>query len=98
MEVHDCNFRPDLGMGCINDRCPLHRAMRVFAANLRIAAALCRSHTLGEGFGYEWATREPVWPRWEPGCQRDASEVEKIREMPGAYRDIYGDRSKWRAP
>lgn len=65
--------------------------------NLTIGAGLCRAHDLGAGFGYEWATREPFWPRWEPGCKRDASEAEEARRQPGAFADIYGDRSKWRA-
>ena len=52
MEAHDCNFH-DVLQRCINDRCPLHRALRLLAANLATAAALCEAFRQGfeEGFG-----------------------------------------------
>ena len=77
---------------------PLRCAMRTLAHNLAIVAACERAFSLGVGFGYEWATREPFWPRWESGCGKNASDAEEARRQPGAFADIYGDRSKWRAP
>jgi hypothetical protein len=46
MEAHDCNWHEGARI-CINDRCPLHRAMRKFAANLYIAGALCAAFDSG---------------------------------------------------
>ena len=71
-------------------------AIETLAANLAIGAALCRAHHIGEGSGYEWATRKPFWPRWEPGCGHDATRAETARKQPGAFADIYGDRARWR--
>lgn len=71
MEAHDCNFRPDLGMGCINGRCPLHRAMRRLGDNLAIAGVLCHSHRLGRVDRHTeiWQGKQSR-QRWFPGCGR----------------------------
>ena len=67
-EAHDCNWRD--GIGCINDRCVLHRAMRALSANLVIAAGLCRAFLLGCWYGnesvYLMGDEEPT--EWRPGC------------------------------
>jgi hypothetical protein len=70
--------------------------LATLAHNLAIAGGLCRAHKLGAGFGYEWATREPFYPRWEPGCGSDAALAEEARRKPGAFADIYGSRENWR--
>lgn len=65
MEAHDCNFHDEL-QRCINDRCPLHRAMRKLASNLQIAALLCRAHKNAIEGGWAMNTI------WSPGCGRSA--------------------------
>jgi hypothetical protein len=80
MESHDCNFRDDIGMGCINDRCPLHRAMRHLASNLSAAAVLCRAFSLGHVRGVYRPTvndshhyiDEYERTVWRPGCGKQA--------------------------
>lgn len=69
MEAHDCNSREDLGVGCINARCPLHRAMRSLAANLAIGAALCLSFVLGQMRGGRDLFYSSMW---QPGCGKEA--------------------------
>lgn len=79
MEPHDCSwfeFAYSRGAACINDRCPLHRAMRALAGNLAIGAALCRAHRLGVKYGIEhmvtsWNGGGWTYP-FEPGCGRSA--------------------------
>jgi hypothetical protein len=81
-----------------NCRVALERALNALTTSLSIAGALCRAHAVGEGSGYEWATRVPFYPRWEPGCRRDIHLAEDERKQPGAFADIYGDRANWRKP
>ena len=68
LEPHDCNFRDDIG--CINDRCPLHRAMRALARCLRDAAACERAFSLGVKYA------DDLWDvdgkRWRSGSLRRA--------------------------
>lgn len=77
MEPHDCNFSDSL-QACINDRCPLHRAMRAFANCLRDAAFGCaafergyahRSARMWSDFRRDYVYRDDSW---FPGCQRAA--------------------------
>ena len=88
----------DAPLAAFDSAVQMRAALCCLAHNLAVAAALCRSHDLGCGFGYEWATGEPFWPRWEPGCGRDAGDAEARRRMPGAFAAIYGDRERWRVP
>lgn len=74
MEPHDCNFRH---ASCINDRCPLHRAMRCLARCLRDGAALAWSFQLGWRAGYDAcpcgdSVRDLFPDHWRPGCRRNA--------------------------
>lgn len=81
-EAHDCSWHLLSGRPvCINDRCPLHRGMRVLSASLAIAGALCRAFELGKqwqrtfdllpGGKYQRAIRV-VDVAWRPGCGRPA--------------------------
>lgn len=80
MEAHDCTWRD--GIGCINARCPLHRAMRSLGACVAIGAGLCRSYDLGEkgmpvGPGRRWALPNGGVASipdaiWRPGCGKAA--------------------------
>lgn len=70
MKAHDCNFH-DVLRRCINDRCPLHRALRLLAANLATAAGLAEAFELGN-----LHARDVYWHggkhAWRPGCGRPA--------------------------
>lgn len=45
MEAHDCNWRDSIG--CINERCPLHRAMRMLGKNLWLGGGLAAAAQRG---------------------------------------------------
>jgi hypothetical protein len=102
MEAHDCNFRPDLGMGCINDRCPLHRGMRTLGENLRVIGALFASFRAGDNFGFHMGADETQCTcQWSPGsgepyrqpnrCEQERA-VEDFEEWAqGAFRGLEGE-------
>lgn len=67
MEAHDCNFHDALRV-CINSRCPLHRAMRNLAANLRIVGALFASFRAGDNYGFHMGEDSSQCDcQWRPG-------------------------------
>ncbi len=74
----------DCDMLGLTDKIEAMEALSNLASCLRWAGALERAFNLGAGFGYEWATRHPFYPRWESGCQQDASKAEARRLEPGA--------------
>jgi hypothetical protein len=91
MEAHDCNFRPDLGMGCINSRCPGHRAMRTLAENLRIAAFGAAMFKAGDNFGFHMGEDSSQCTcQWTPGrgvpyqgftrCEQDDATVDEFED------------------
>jgi hypothetical protein len=45
------------------------RSMRILAANLATAGALCMAFRLGQQWTYEWEQEEHVYA-WRPGCGR----------------------------
>lgn len=68
IEAHDCSWRD--GIGCINDRCPLHRGMRRLGENLKIGGALCASFRAGDNFGFHMGSDDMMQCtcQWSPGC------------------------------
>jgi len=53
----------------------LAEQMDALASNLYAAAMLERSRHLGVLDALQWLARIPMWPTWEPGCQRPAPET-----------------------
>jgi hypothetical protein len=66
MEAHDCNFHDALQV-CINDRCPLHLAMRTLAANLKVVGFGATLFRAGDNFGFHMGSDESQCTcQWSP--------------------------------
>lgn len=61
--------KPRVLKRCFNDRCPLHRAMRTLAYNLKWAGALCASFKAGDNFGFHMGEDSSQCTcQWSPGA------------------------------
>lgn len=93
MEPHDCNWHDDLRR-CINERCPLHRAMRRLASNLEIAGALCASFRAGDNFGFHMGSDESQCTcQWAPGHGTPYKGWTRCEQDPFDEIEDYEDRS-----
>lgn len=100
-EAHDCSWYHTKGWWCINDRCPLHRAMRVLGENLRIAAFGAVMFKAGDNFGFHMGSDDfsQCTCQWSPGRgepyrKSNRCEQEEIYDERNDYPDD-DDAGEW---